>query len=87
MGYMLFTSEGVHCIFQLVSKRYENSFTIFTNNKSSGKWREIFGDIVISVAVIDRIPHHCTMLNIKGELSPQGTPSGSGSSATCKGAR
>lgn len=67
MGYLPFDSEGAHCFFQLVSKRYEKTSTIFTSNKSYGEWGEIFLDHVIAAAVLDRILHHCTTINIKGE--------------------
>ena len=67
MGYLPFTSEGAHCFFQLISRRYEKSSTIFTSNKSFGEWGEIFGDQVIAAAVLDRILHHSTTLNIKGD--------------------
>jgi DNA replication protein DnaC len=67
MGYLPFNSEGAHCFFQLISRRYEKSSTIFTSNKSYGEWGEIFGDHVIASAVLDRILHHCTTINIKGD--------------------
>lgn len=67
MGYLPFDEEGAHCFFQLISKRYEKSSTIFTSNKSYGQWGEIFQDNVIASAVLDRILHHCTTINIKGE--------------------
>jgi DNA replication protein DnaC len=67
MGYLPFNSEGAHCFFNLISRRYEKSSTIFTSNKSYGEWGEIFGDHVIAAAVLDRILHHCTTLNIKGD--------------------
>ena len=67
MGYLPFDSEGAHCFFQLVSRRYERTSTIFTSNKSYGEWGEIFHDHVIAAAVLDRILHHCTTVNIKGE--------------------
>lgn len=67
MGYLPFDNEGAHCFFQLVSKRYEKTSTIFTSNKSFGEWGEIFQDHVIAAAVLDRILHHCTTINIKGE--------------------
>ena len=47
MGYLPFDSEGAHCFFQLISKRYEKTSTIFTSNKSYGEWGEIFHDHVI----------------------------------------
>lgn len=67
MGYLPFDSEGAHCFFQLVSKRYEKTSTIFTSNKSYGEWGQIFHDHVIAAAILDRILHHCTTINIKGE--------------------
>ena len=67
MGYIPFDEEGAHCLFQLISKRYERSSTIFTSNKSYGEWGEIFKDHVIAAAVLDRILHHCITINIKGE--------------------
>jgi DNA replication protein DnaC len=67
MGYLPFNSEGAHCFFSLISRRYEKSSTIFTSNKSYGEWGEIFGDHVIAAAVLDRILHHSTTINIKGD--------------------
>ena len=67
MGYLPFNREGAHCFFQLISRRYEKSSIIFTSNKSYGDWGEIFGDPVIASAVLDRILHHCTTINIKGD--------------------
>jgi DNA replication protein DnaC len=67
MGYLPFDSEGAHCFFQLISRRYEKSSMIFTSNKSYGEWGEIFHDHVIAAAILDRILHHCTTVNIKGE--------------------
>ena len=67
IGYLPFDTEGAHCFFQLVSKRYERCSTIFTSNKSYGEWGQIFQDQVIAAAVLDRILHHCTTVNIKGE--------------------
>jgi len=67
MGYLPFDNEGAFCFFQLVSRRYERNSTIFTSNKSYGEWGDIFHDHVIAAAVLDRILHHCTTINIKGE--------------------
>jgi DNA replication protein DnaC len=67
MGYLSFDEEGAQCLFQLISKRYERSSTVFTSNKTYGEWGEIFKDHVIAAAVLDRILHHCTTINIKGE--------------------
>ena len=58
---------GAHCFFQLISRRYERASTIFTSNKSYGEWGDIFRDHVIAAAILDRILHHCTTVNIKGD--------------------
>jgi DNA replication protein DnaC len=67
IGYLPLDTEGAHCLFQLVSKRYEKGSMIFTSNKSYGEWGQIFQDQVIAAAVLDRVLHHCTTVNIKGE--------------------
>jgi DNA replication protein DnaC len=67
IGYLPFTTEGAHCFFQLISRRYEHASTIFTSNKSYGNWGEIFSDHVLAAAILDRILHHCTTVNVKGD--------------------
>jgi DNA replication protein DnaC len=67
IGYLPFDEEGAHCLFQLISRRYEKSSTILTSNKSYGEWGEIFKDHVIAADVLDSIFHHSTTINIKGE--------------------
>jgi DNA replication protein DnaC len=67
MGYLPFDEFGAHCFFQLVSRRYERASMIFTSNKSYGEWGDIFKDHVIAAAILDRILHHCTTINIKGD--------------------
>ena len=65
--YLPLNREESNLLFQLVSYRYEKSSTIFTSNKSFSEWGEILGDSVMASAVLDRILHHCTVINIKGE--------------------
>lgn len=67
IGYLPMDREGSHLFFQLVSRRYEKSSTIFTSNKSYSEWGEILGDTVIAAAVLDRILHHSITVSIKGE--------------------
>ena len=45
---------------------YEKSSTIITSNKSFTEWEELFGDPVIATAILDRLLHHCHVINIKG---------------------
>jgi DNA replication protein len=67
IGYLPFDEEEAHCLFQLISRRYEKSSMILTSNKSYGEWGEIFKDQIIAAAVLDRILHHSTTINIRGE--------------------
>ena len=53
--------------FQLIARRYERVSTIFTSNKTFSQWNEVFADLTIASAILDRILHHCTVINIKGE--------------------
>jgi DNA replication protein DnaC len=56
------------CLFQLVSRRYERGSIILTSNKSYRDWGAICaGDSVIASAILDRLLHHSTTINIKGE--------------------
>jgi hypothetical protein len=52
--------------FQLMSRRYEHASTVLTSNKSFEEWGEIFGDEVMAAALIDRLLHHCHIVNIRG---------------------
>lgn len=67
MGYLPLDREGSHLFFQLISKRYEKGSIILTSNKSFGEWGTIFADTVIASAILDRLLHHSTNFNIKGE--------------------
>jgi len=60
-------SQGTTCLFELVSQRYERGSMILTSNKSYGDWGTIFADNVIARAIQDRLLHHSTTVNIKGE--------------------
>lgn len=65
VGYLPIDKQGSNLFFQLISKRYENGSIIITSNKGYGQWNEIFGEA--SAAILDRILHHSTTINIKGE--------------------
>lgn len=66
VGYMPISRQDAHLFFQFVCYRYEKSSTILTSNKSFTEWEELFGDPVIATAVLDRLLHHCRVINIKG---------------------
>ena len=66
IGYIPIDRHGAHLFFQLISRRYEKGALILTSNRSFSQWNEIFGDPVIATAILDRILHHSTTINIKG---------------------
>jgi DNA replication protein DnaC len=67
VGYLPLDDLGTTIFFQLVSARYERSSIILTSNKSYGDWGSIFGDSIIATAILDRLLHHSTTINIRGE--------------------
>jgi DNA replication protein DnaC len=67
MGYLPLDDLGATIFFQLVSARYERGSIILTSNKSYGDWGSIFGDPIIATAILDRLLHHSTTINIRGE--------------------
>ena len=67
MGYLPLDDLGATIFFQLVSARYERGSIILTSNKSYGDWGSIFGDTIIATAILDRLLHHSTTINIRGE--------------------
>ncbi|BCO07986.1 ATPase AAA [Desulfolithobacter dissulfuricans] len=66
VGYLPVSTQEAYLFFQFVSHRYERNSTIITSNKSFGDWQELFGDPVIATAILDRLLHHCRVINIKG---------------------
>jgi len=67
IGYLPLSREEASLFFRLVVRRYERASLIVTSNKSFLDWGEIFNDQVLATAVLDRLLHHATTLNIKGE--------------------
>jgi DNA replication protein DnaC len=66
IGYLPISRTGAMLFFQLLSRRYEHASTVLTSNKSFDEWGEIFGDDVMAAALIDRLVHHCHIVNIRG---------------------
>src|SRR4029079_7089652 len=67
IGYLPLDRAGANLLFQLIARRYERGSTIITANQSLTGWGEVFGDAIIATAILDRLLHHSTTLNIKGE--------------------
>jgi DNA replication protein DnaC len=67
LGYLPLTRFEASLFFRLIVRRYERASLIITSNKSFLDWGEIFNDHVLATAILDRLLHHSTTLNIKGE--------------------
>lgn len=66
IGYLPVSSGEANLFFQLVNLRYEKAPLVLTSNKSFKEWGDVFGDAVVAAAMLDRLLHHCHIVNIKG---------------------
>jgi DNA replication protein DnaC len=66
IGYLPISRTGAMLFFQVIARRYERASTVLTSNKGFEEWGEIFGDEVMAAALIDRLVHHCHIVNIRG---------------------
>ena len=67
IGNLPLSREDASLLIRLVARRYEKASMIVTSNKSFVDWGDIFGDAVLATAILDRLLHHSTTINIKGE--------------------
>jgi DNA replication protein DnaC len=66
IGYIPISRTGAMHFFQLMTRRYETASTVLTSNEPFEEWGELFGDEVMAAALIDRLLHHCHIVNIRG---------------------
>ncbi len=66
IGYLPVSPTGAMLFFQLINRRYERVSTVLTSNKGFEEWGQILGDEVMAAALIDRLLHHCHIVNIRG---------------------
>lgn len=66
IGYLPVSRTGAMLFFQMIARRYERASTILTSNKGFEEWGEVFSDEVMAAALIDRLLHHCHIINIRG---------------------
>lgn len=67
LGYVPFSPEAPHLLFQIMSWRYETKSTIITTNRPIAEWGLVLGDPMAATAIIDCLMHHCTAIAIKGD--------------------
>jgi DNA replication protein DnaC len=67
LGYLPMPGEAASHLFQVISRRYEHGSIILTTNRGIASWGEIFEDSTVAAAILDRLLHHATVLQIDGE--------------------
>jgi DNA replication protein DnaC len=67
LGYLPMPGEAASHLFQVITRRYEHGSIILTTNRGIAQWGEIFEDSTVAVAILDRLLHHATVLQIDGE--------------------
>ncbi len=67
LGYLPLSREEASLFFRLLVRRYERGSLIVTSNKGFTDWGEVFNDQVLATAILDRLLHHSTTVNIKGD--------------------
>ena len=66
LGYQKMDVDSANLFFNLIAKRYEKLSTIITTNSPFSKWSDIFHEPVLTNALLDRLLHHCSVINING---------------------
>ena len=66
MGYRPLDRMAANYFFDIISARYETGTVILSSNKGFSEWGDLFSDPVLATAILDRLLHHCHVINIKG---------------------
>lgn len=67
IGYLPLERETAYLFYELVSRRYERNSLILTSNRPVGEWGAVFGENIVTTAILDRLLHHSEVVTIRGD--------------------
>jgi DNA replication protein DnaC len=66
LGYLPLDQASANWIFEVVSRRYEKASIVLTSNRGFSDWGQVFADSVVATAIVDRLLHSATVVNVRG---------------------